>query len=102
VASATNIKRRGSVYYVRVAVPKEVQAALNGKKEVWKSLGVKDLKTAKRLAPGVLGELHQGFDEARQRQEPDDETIRQAVWDFHQRELGLDEVERSAHGGDKR
>lgn len=100
MASATNIKRRGSVYYVRVAVPKEVQGALNDKKEVWKSLGVKDLKSAKRLAPEVLSELHQTFDEARQRREPDDETIRQAVWNFYQREMGLDEAERVGRGGD--
>ena len=55
MALASNIVRRpGSArYYVRVAVPKKLQAFL-GKKEVWKSLGTSDPHVARAKALPVM------------------------------------------------
>ncbi|CCG42429.1 DUF6538 domain-containing protein [Magnetospirillum molischianum] len=49
---ATNVVRRGAVYYVRVRVPKRLVQFV-GKSEVWKSLETKDAIDARRKAPSV-------------------------------------------------
>lgn len=64
---ATNIRRRGAVYYVRVSRPLElvnarVAAGLQPRKEEWKSLGTKDPGEAKRLGHRVIGEFREAFD----------------------------------------
>jgi integrase len=41
------MERRGPVYYLRRVLPKDLHAAL-GRKEIWKSLGTKELSEAKR------------------------------------------------------
>ena len=64
---ATNIRRRGAVYYVRISRPLElvnarVAAGLPARKEEWKSLGTKDPGEAKRLGHRVIGEFREIFD----------------------------------------
>jgi integrase len=62
--TSTNLYLRGGTYYVRVAVPIDLQAGL-GRREVWKSLGTKDRRAAARLLHHAMGEIHAMFAAAR-------------------------------------
>ena len=64
---ATNIRRRGAVYYVRISRPLDLVAARvaaghQPRKEEWKSLGTKDPGEAKRIGHRVIGEFREIFD----------------------------------------
>ncbi len=90
---ATNIVRRGARYYVRVAVPADLQGAL-GRKEIWKTLGTSSPSEARRLAPGLLESVHRLFEEQRAKIAPSADAVANAVWEFYRRELVLDEHDR--------
>lgn len=67
VKMATPFKHpRTGVYYLRRAVPKDIQEAL-GKTEYLKSLGTKDERQAKVLCPAALQECDAEFAKARGR-----------------------------------
>lgn len=94
---ASNIQRRGgsAVYYVRLAVPKKLQAAV-GKKEIWKSTGVRDPKAARLAALPILAKYRAQFEELSQRQEPTPGDLQVAVWRHYQTMLTDDQRERAA------
>ncbi|MGO4153586.1 DUF6538 domain-containing protein [Cupriavidus sp. YAF13] len=54
---ATNIQKRGSVYYFRRKIPLDLIEQHNGKREIIRSLGTKDRPEAERLARKVSVEL---------------------------------------------
>ena len=64
MALATNIVSRRGTYYVRVAMPVDLQVD-GGPKEVWRSLRTKDRRDAKSLAAGVVGGLLAEWDGVR-------------------------------------
>lgn len=58
---ATNILRRGAVYYFRCAVPAALAGRL-GCRELWRSLRTKDPEEARRRGARALTAAHQMFD----------------------------------------
>lgn len=95
---ATNIVRRGSRYYLRVAVPKDLQGRF-GRREVWKSLHTADPREARRRAPDALRGLHNEFDEYRHRLRPEPEEVDALVRRHYADELAKDESKRAAPWG---
>jgi integrase len=97
VALASNIVRRpGSArYYVRVAVPKKLQAFL-GKKEVWKSLGTSDPHVARAKALPVMSRWYAEFEALMARREPSAADLQGASWDHYSTGMELDRLERAA------
>ncbi|OKO88044.1 hypothetical protein AC629_10860 [Bradyrhizobium sp. NAS80.1] len=94
---ASNIQRRGgsAVYYVRLAVPKKLQSIV-GKKEIWKSTGVRDPKAARLAALPILAKYRAQFEELAQRQEPTPGDLQAAVWRHYESLLDHDQRERAA------
>lgn len=94
---ASNIQRRGgsAVYYVRLAVPKKLQSVV-GKKEIWKSTGVRDPKAARLAALPILARYRAQFEELAQRQHPTPGDLQAAVWRHYERLLDYDQGERAA------
>lgn len=76
---ATNITRRGAVYYIRIAVPKDLIEVL-GRREVWKSLGTRDAVEARRLARPLLGQLDSEWQLLRQRRDLTQEDAESLIW----------------------
>ena len=68
MSAASNLKRRGAVYYARQVVPVELQQAF-GRRERLKSLDTRDLRTAKQRLLPVLTNWQREFDVARRRRE---------------------------------
>jgi integrase len=97
MALASNIQRRGgsAVYYVRLAVPKKLQSIV-GKKEIWKSTGVRDPKSARIAALPILAKYRAQFEEMAQRQEPTPGDLQAAVWRHYETLLTVDQRERAA------
>lgn len=91
---ATNIVRRGGTYYIRVAVPKAVQAVI-GRREIWKSLGTSEAPKARALAPRVLDKLQSAWGALAQQQPLTPADIEEAVWERYSRLVELDERFRS-------
>jgi len=87
---ATNIVRRGAIYYVRVAVPKDIRMAFGGRKEIWKTLRTPDCSEARKRALAVLDDIYADFDGARRRKEPTEADLQAAVWEFYQERLKTD------------
>ena len=107
---AENLTQRGAVYYARVATPQSLQLlrlstdGTRGKKDVWKSLGTKDLPTAKRRLATVLADIYAAFaaEEAELRHrgarnptKPSEHDLERASFEFIHQELHLDEVARA-------
>ena len=76
---ATNVTRRGAVYYTRMAVPLDLQDRLR-KKELWKSLRTTNPKQAKRLARSQLDKWDAEFTELRCRRTLTETDLQDAVW----------------------
>jgi integrase len=97
MALASNIQRRGgsAVYYVRLAVPKKLQSIV-GKKEIWKSTGVRDPKAARIAALPILAKYRTQFEELSQRQEPTPGDLQAAIWRHYETLLTDDQSERAA------
>jgi integrase len=97
----TNIHRRGSTYYLRVAVPKDLQAPL-GKVEVWKSLRTNDEKQARHTATSVLAALQADWEFERLRllsdlgasEQLSDQAIFDIAAEFYEFEKTADETAR--------
>ncbi|UVO33779.1 hypothetical protein KUL72_19855 [Bradyrhizobium arachidis] len=94
---ASNIQRRGgsAVYYVRLAVPKKLQSVV-GKKEIWKSTGVRDPKAARIAALPIMAKYRAQFEELTQRQAPTPGDLQAAIWRHYERLLDYDQGERAA------
>ncbi|QOZ26155.1 site-specific integrase [Bradyrhizobium sp. CCBAU 51753] len=97
MALASNIQRRGgsAVYYVRLAVPKKLQAIV-GKKEIWKSTGVRDPKSARVAALPILAKYRAQFEALSQRQEPTPGDLQAAIWRHYETLLTDDQRQRAA------
>ena len=97
MALASNIQRRGgsAVYYARLAVPKHLQSLI-GKKELWKSLGVRDPKAARSAALPVLAGWRARFDDLERRREPTPGDLQSAVWNHYEGGLTYDQRERAS------
>ncbi|MCA1475257.1 site-specific integrase [Bradyrhizobium sp. NBAIM08] len=83
---STNVVRRpGSRnYYVRVAVPRDLQVRMGkpGKprKELWKSLNTSDAREARRLSRPVLDEWENMFAELRRPKQLTEAELQDAIW----------------------
>lgn len=85
------LKRRGSTYYARMAVPTDLREVL-GTTELAKSLGTRDQKEAKRLLRPVVDAWERHFDELRARKEFTAAEAQAAVWDHYTGELEADDA----------
>lgn len=115
---ATNIVRRGAVYYIRLSVPVELQrareaAGIKKATEIWKSLGTKDPKEAKRIAPTITQRQREAWDSelaallagipipepvARKAYKPTQAEIEAAAWQWVAEDLRTYERQRQALG----
>ena len=86
MAISTNVVRRqGSRnYYVRVAVPRDLQQRMGTpgkpKKELWKSLQTSDAREAKRLARPIMDQWEREFEERRQVRQLSEGELQHAIW----------------------
>jgi integrase len=112
----TNIARRGAVYYVRVGLPSELiqaraQSGLAKRTEVWKSLGTKDPKEARRIGPVLVARLQADFERelatlkrgdapaperARKLHKPTQAEIEAVAWEMLRVDLRADVAERDS------
>jgi len=76
----TNVRLRGSAWYLRMAVPHDLQTVV-GKKEIWKSLRTADHKEAGRLAFREQDALYRSWEVLRQTRALDVADIEHAIWD---------------------
>lgn len=95
MARHTNLMRRGAVYYALVHVPTDLQAAMGGKKQVWRSLETKDYGEAKRRLVAHLDQWTSAFDDMRRRRDLTDADIEVAVWDHYTAKLDEGDKERA-------
>lgn len=90
------VKRHGSSsYYVRVAVPVDVQH-LTSKREVWRSLGTSKLAEARRRKLAALKQIESEFHEMRARSYPTDDELQRYAREFYEEQLKSDYAERRA------
>jgi integrase len=82
MALATNITRRiGSKnYYVRIFVPKSLQAKL-GKADIWQSLKTTDAAEAKRRARPIIDQYDREFARLKAKRALTDHELQIAVWE---------------------
>jgi integrase len=90
-----NLTRRGAIYYARIFVPKDLQAAM-GKSELRPSLRTADYAEAKRRKAAVVDQWHADFDDMRRQAELTDADIAAAVWEHYQAGLAAGEQERAS------
>jgi hypothetical protein len=90
----TNIRLRGSSWYLRLAVPRDLQAVV-GKKDVWKSLRTRDHAEARRLALPEQDALHREWEALRQTRALDGADIEHAIWDRYVELIEADDRFRS-------
>jgi integrase len=95
MALASNIVRRGSTYYVRVAVPQDLQPRV-GKSETWVSLRTKSVRDARRLGAARLAELHAGWEDMRRQIKLTPAELQRAAATFYQQVLEQDRLRRAA------
>lgn len=93
--TGSNLKRRGANYYARQIVPIDLQA-LMGKRELVRSLGTSDRRTASARKLAVLTEWQHQFADLRRRRDMNEADFAIATWKHYVEELRLDEVERLA------
>jgi len=86
---ASNVARRGAVYYVRLAVPVHLKIRF-GRRELWRSLRTTDPAEARRWAPVVLSAARCLFLDVERDVTLTDSKIAQLVRDFYERELTID------------
>ncbi|CDX21976.1 Phage integrase [Mesorhizobium sp. ORS 3324] len=92
----TNLMRRGAVYYALVHVPTDLQAAMQGKKQIWRSLETKDYGEAKRRLTPHLDQWASTFDDMRRRRDLSEADIEVAVWDHYTVKLEEGDRERAS------
>jgi integrase len=92
LARGSNLHRRGATYYFVVNVPADLQADMGGKKQIWRSLGTKDLAEAKRRRAAIADQWAASVDDMRRRKELSESDMAAAVWDHYA--TGLEEGDR--------
>lgn len=93
MALASNIVRRGAIYYVRVAVPHHLVDRL-GRRELWRSLRTSDPTAARTDAPAWIARARGLFEMIAGDMTLTKERIAELVRGFYDRELVIDGVER--------
>lgn len=93
MALASNIVRRGAIYYVRVAVPHHLVDRF-GRRELWRSLRTSDPTAARTDAPAWIARARGVFDMVAGDMTLTKERIAELVRGFYDRELVIDGVER--------
>lgn len=88
----TNVARRGTVYYHRVAVPKDLRGRI-GRRELCRSLRTRSPAHARRLSLIAAQTAHDLFSAVRENDMTKDE-IAALIRRFYQRELEVDAMER--------
>lgn len=96
MARQANLMRRGAVYYALVHVPTDLQAAMGGKKQVWRSLETKDYSEAKRRLAAHLDQWIGTLDDMRRRRDLTDEDVEVAVWDHYTAKVEEGDRERAS------
>ena len=76
----TNVRLRDSAWYLRLAVPRDLQAVV-GQKEIWKSLRTGDHKEARRIALAEQDALYRKWEALGQTRALDAADIEHAIWD---------------------
>jgi len=92
LARGSNLHRRGATYYFLINVPTDLQSDMGGKKQIWRSLGTKDIAEAKRRKAALANEWAATVDDMRRRKELTDSDLAAAVWDHYA--TGLEEGDR--------
>lgn len=92
--SGSNLKLRDGVFYARQIVPVELQQ-LMGKRELIRSLGTKDRRTASVRKLPVLAEWHQRFADLKRRRDMTEADFAAATWEHYVDELRLDDLSRA-------
>ncbi len=93
MALTSNTRRRGGVYYARLAIPLDLQPIL-GKTDREKSLRTKDPKEAKRRLNSVIAGWHAEFEDARRRRDVSEADKVDAIWQHYTGTLDRDEEAR--------
>lgn len=93
------LSKRGSIYYARLDVPKDLVQILNTQTRK-QSLRTKDVAEAKRRLWPVIAEWQREFDDLRTRRALVAADREHAVWDHYTSVLGLDDAERAALPGE--
>ncbi|MCC6736528.1 MAG: site-specific integrase [Bauldia sp.] len=86
----SNLQRRGAVYYLRIAVPADLQATV-GKREIWKSLRTKNVAEARERLPRELADLHDQWKRLREGKGLSEAEVRDAVWRRYSELVAADE-----------
>ena len=94
MARPQRLTRRDGTYYVRIHVPADLVAAMNGKKEFWRSLRTKEYADAKRRELPERDQWAITFDDMRRRSELTAEDMANAVWDHYSAGLAAGDKER--------
>lgn len=87
MARRDDLHRRGAVYYLLVHVPGDLQPAMDGKKQIWRSLGTTDYAEAKRRKSALKDQWTATFDEMRRKRDLTDHDIGVAVWQHYSTKL---------------
>jgi len=96
MARQNNLMRRGAVYYALVHIPTDLQAAMGGKKQVWRSLETKDYGEAKRRLAAHLDQWISTFDDMRRRRDLSDADVDVAVWQHYTAKVEEGDRERAS------
>lgn len=94
MGNGSNLKRRGAVYYARQVVPVDLREAI-GTRELVRSLGTKDRRTANAKKLSVLSHWHRRFEDLRRRRDMTEADFANATWEQYASELHTDGVERA-------
>lgn len=93
MTTGSNLRIRNSVYYARQVVPVDLLHYFPSR-ELVKSLGTKDRRTANVRKLAVLSEWHARFDELRRKRDIAEADFANATWEHYVAELRQDELER--------
>lgn len=93
---STNLMRRGAIYYAIVNVPADLLDAMDGKRQIWKSLRTADHAEAKRRLPPELDQWLSTFDAMRRQRSLTPDDIAGAVWDHYSAGLASGDQERAS------
>ncbi|GAB3452334.1 DUF6538 domain-containing protein [Insolitispirillum peregrinum] len=93
MALASNIIRRGAIYYVRLTIPHSLIDRFE-RRELWRSLRTSDPASARTQAPILIARARCLFEMVARDMTLTKERIAELVRNFYDRELLIDEVER--------
>lgn len=94
MARNSNLHRRNGTYYARIYIPKDLQAAFDGKGEKWQSLRTKEHGEAKSRLAAVLDQWAATFADMRRRKDLTETDIAIAVYDHYTAKVEAGDAER--------